>query len=499
MKLSSYKWEVAKAYMEENPLAKQHIESYNEFMEKEIHDVIEQQGEIETDKEELIVKLNSIRAERPKSTEADGARAKILPHEARLRDRTYSGSLHMDISLEKEGEEIDRDEVFAGRIPVMLKSNLCYLSDMDKQGLIEANEDPEDPGGYFIINGSERVLIGVEELAPNRVIATKKKRNGKITTKTTVRSKKGRYRSRIRVTRKHRGELKINYPNSPRHLNLMHILRALGLETKNDILNAFSDEPYIQNDVILNLSKIEDALDEDPIEALGKRVARTQKPEYRESRVRYHLNRYLLRHIGEDPSVWMNKAHYLVRMAEKGIKTAKGKRKPDDRDHYANKRVKISGELIKDQFRQALNKFKRDIKYQADRTSARGRKLRIKTLVISDSLTQRIGFGFRGGEWAKGRTGVSQMLNTENYMAKVSHLRRIKAPIGGKGKMVDPRQIHGTHFGKICPLESPEGGNVGLIKHLTAGCTVSSEKIDREEIEEQVRSMDIEEVERIEE
>ncbi len=489
-----YKWEIAKAYLDENPLTQQHIDSYNEFMEKEIHEIIKEQEDIETDKQDVTVKLHGIEARKPKATEADGARTKILPHEARLRDRTYASALYMDMSLLEEGEETDRDKVFAGKMPTMVKSNLCYLSEMNDDELIRANEDPDDPGGYFIINGSERVLIGVEELALNRVMSTKKIRNGKTKTQTTVRSQKGRYRSNIRITRKHRGELKINYPNSPRHLNLMYVLRALGLETKNDILNAFSDKPHIQNDVILNLSKIEESLEEDPIEALGKRVAKRQKPEYRESRVRYHLNNYLLRHMGNDPEIWMNKAHYLVRMAEKGIETAKGIRKPDDRDHYANKRIKISGELIKEQFRTAINKFKRDVKYQVDRTSARGRRLKIKTLVRSESLSQRLGFAFRGGEWAKGRTGVSQMLDAENNMAKLSHLRRVKAPIGGKGKMIDPRELHGTHFGRLCPLESPEGGNVGLIKHLATGCTVSSEKIDQEEIKEIIESMDIEKI-----
>ncbi len=278
-----YHWETAKSYINENPVAQQHIESYNEFIDNGLQQAVEDQEAKETDKEELEIKLHSIRAEKPMITEADGAQRKILPHEARIRNRTYSAPLYLDMSLNDGEEVVDREEVYVGELPVMLKSKLCYLNDMDREELIEANEDPEDPGGYFVVGGNERVLVGIEELAPNRIITTKKERSGKLRADTTVYSKKQTYRARVMVRRKHNGVLKITYPNSPRHLNLMHVLRALGLETKNDIMEAFSDKEYILNDILLNLEQIEDSMDEDPIQALGKRVARGQEPEYREN------------------------------------------------------------------------------------------------------------------------------------------------------------------------------------------------------------------------
>lgn len=491
-----YNWEIAEAYLKENPLVQQHIDSYNEFIDHGIHDVVNQQEAIETDKGNLEIKFHEIRAEQPVVTEADGAQRNILPNEARLRNRTYSAPLYLEISLEKEDEEIDREEVYVGELPVMIKSKLCYLSEMDEDELVEANEDPEDPGGYFIINGSERVLVGIENIAPNRIITSLKERNGKKNVKTRVFSSRKGYRGRVTVNRKHNGEMKISYWNSPRNLNLFHVLRALGLETKNDIMEAFSDEEYIINDVLLNLEQIEDSIEEDPIEALGKRVAKGQEEEYRDKTVKYHLNNLLLKHVGRKSDTWINKAYYLVRVAEKSIKVAKGIEEPDDKDHYSNKRIKISVNLIQEQFRNALRKFAGDVKYQVDRTSARGRKLKIKTLTRPDALSDRISFAFKTGTWVGGKTGVSQTLDRTSYMAQLSHLRRVSSPLSGKGKLIEPRDLHGTHYGKICPHETPEGGRVGLIKNLAVGCKISAEKIDQNDIEEELRSIGVEEFEK---
>ncbi len=491
-----YNWEIAKAYLEENPLVQQHIDSYNEFIDEGIHDVVEQQEAIETDKGNLEIQFHEIRTEKPRVTEADGAQRKILPHEARLRERTYSAPLYLEMSINDEDEVVDREEVYVGELPVMLKSKLCYLSDMDKEELIEANEDPHDPGGYFIIGGNERVLVGIENIATNRVITSTKERNGKRSASAKVYSTKEGYRGAVTINRKHTGELKINYPNSPRHLNLMHVLRALGLETKNEIMNAFSDNQKILNDVILNLEQIEDSLEEDPIEAFGNRVAKGQEPKYREKTVRYHLNNNLLRHIGQEPEDWINKAYYLIRIAERAIKVANEEKQEDDMDHYSNKRIKISGKLVQEQFRQALRKFAGDVKYQVDRTSARGRKLKIKTLTRPDALSDRISFAFKTGTWVRGRTGVSQTLDRTAHMSQLSHLRRVSSPLTGKGKLLEPRDLHGTHYGKICPHETPEGERVGLIKNLAVGCKISSEKIEQENIEKELHSMGVEEIQK---
>lgn len=486
-----YNWEAAKQYLKENTLVKQHINSFNEFVENGMQQIIKEKEEVETDKENLKINLHNIRAEKPVVTEADGAQRKIMPQEARIRDRTYEAPLYLDISLSDEEKEIDRGEVYVGGLPVMLKSKLCYLNEMTKEEIIKANEDPEDPGGYFIMGGNEKILVGIEELAPNHVITTKKERSGKTKVDSSVFSKRKGYRARVKLVRKHNGILKINYPNSPRHLNLIHVIRALGLETKNDILEAFSDEEHILNDVMINLDKIKDAMEDDPIEALGKRVAAGQEKEYREQSVRYQLNNNLLVHVGNTEDKWINKAYYLIRMAEKAIDVGTGKRKPDDRDHYSNKRIKTSGKLLEEQFRQALKKLTKDIKYQVDRTSARGRKLKIKTLIRPEAMSKPIHFAFNTGQWVRGRTGVSQILDRTSYMAQQSMLKRVSSPISRAGKLTKPRDLHGTHFGKICPHETPEGGSVGLVKNLAIGCQISSEKIDEKNIEEELKNLGV--------
>jgi len=478
-----YNWTIVESYLKENPPIQQNIDSYNEFVEKGMKKAVAQQDIMETRKNDMKIELLNIRAGKPMITEADGAQRKILPHEARLRDRTYSAPLFMTIALTQEGEEIDKDEVYVGELPVMLKSKLCYLAEMNREELIDAYEDPDDPGGYFIVNGTERALMGIENRAQNRIMTTLKERSGKKEASASVLSQKEGYSSRVLLKRKHNGELEVNYRYGPRRLNLIHLLRALGLETKSDILHAFSDKEYIKNDVLLNIEQVKKAFEDTGVDAFGKRVARGQKKEYRESTVNYHINNNILRHIGTDNNSWINKAYYLVRMAEKCIKVAHGKEEPCDRDHYANKRVIIAGGLMQEQFKSALYKFLKDIKYQVDRASQRKRKLKIKTLTRPDALSRGIDFAFSTGTWVGGRTGVSQVLKRTSYLAQLSQLRRITSPLGrGKAKIFEARDLHGTHYGKLCPHETPEGHNVGMRKNLAIGCRIASKEQEDEEV-----------------
>ena len=106
----------------------------------------------------------------PYATEVDGTKHEIYPMEARLRNLAYSAPIALEMTPVVDGREQDTELVYIGNIPVMLKSKLCFLSQLSKEELIAAGEDPDDPGGYFVVNGSERVIVAMEDLAPNRVI-----------------------------------------------------------------------------------------------------------------------------------------------------------------------------------------------------------------------------------------------------------------------------------------------------------------------------------------
>ncbi len=480
-------WEVAEAFIKEYGVVRQHIDSYNELITHRIPQIIENYPLIETNKENCYIKLHSVRMEKPIVVEADGSRKPILPIDCRLRNKSYSSMIYADISILDGEKEIDRDEVMIGKFPVMVKSKLCYLSEMSEKELIKAKEDPLDQGGYFIINGNERSLVSIENPVYNRIMLDTEKRSGQLLYVSTVFSQSMYHSGKNTVRRTPDGYLYVEFPASPKNLNLFLLLKALGLETTQKILNAFSEKA--RNDVFLNLEKVQAESAEEALDQIGKRLAASQSEEYRKRRAAHVIDNYLLPHLGRTPEDRKTKAFYLIRMAERTIEGARGERKPDDKDHYANKRLKISGHLLEDLFKLALTAFARDLRYQVDRAHTRRRKLQIKTLVRPDIFTTKVFGAMATGNWVGGRTGVSQPIDRHSYASAMSQMRRVRTPLSQTYPHYEARDAHPTTFGKICPVETPEGHNVGLQKHLAIGCLISSRLVP--DVEDVLKKMGV--------
>ena len=469
-----YHWEVVESLFEEYPLVKQHIDSYNEFIDRKVDQILQEENEVTTTKNEgTKIKFHTIRIEKPTITEADGSKRLIYPMEARMRKSTYAASLFLDMSLLDDGKEIDRDEVYVGELPVMVRSKLCNLNGMAKEALVKVDEDQYEQGGYFIVSGNEKVLVSQEELAPNRVMINKETKTGKITTTAKITSSKGRFRGKIALERTPEGLMYLQFPGTPKNLNMLVVLRALGIGTQKEVLEAFSDKTDTVNDILLNLEAVPLKNSKEAIDYLGKRIAAGQLEEYRLSRAQQAIDNYLFPHIGTSPEDRLSKAYYLASVAERVMDVSHGLREEDDKDHYMNKRIKISGALMEDLFRYALQSFTKDLGYQMDRAFSRGRKLQIRTLVRPDALSDRLGFAMRTGNWIQ-KQGVAQLLDRLTYMSTVSHLRRVNSPLSKSQHHFDARELHPTHFGKICPNETPEGSPVGLVKNIAIGCFIST-------------------------
>ena len=464
--------ELITAYFKDNSLVKQHLDSYNKFIEFSIQTIVERVGIIQPSVEGFELRFGQIRLDKPKIIEADGAQRAIFPSEARLRNLTYAAPIFLEIIPVFNGVERTMfSEVFIGELPVMVKSKLCYLDNMSEDELIAAGEDPADPGGYFIINGSERVLTSIEDLAPNRIMCTREKDNTLITAK--VFSTRFGFRARSVVERTNEGMMRVVFPASPKDLALTSTLRALGLEKKEDLLGAFSNDKAVKNDILLNLEMDTTTSKQSAMEYLGKKAAPGQAEDYRTKRAEILLDTYLLPHIGTTSEDRMKKARYLAKMAEHAIKVAHKEIPQDDKDHYANKRIKLAGDLMEDLFRYAFQFLVKDVSYQAGRADARGRHLAVQTLVRPDALTDRIRYSMATGNWIAGQTGVSQLLDRTSFLSSMSHLRRIISPLSRKHPHFKARDLHGTHWGKLCPNESPEGPSCALVKNLSLLCEVS--------------------------
>ena len=461
------RWELMKAFFIEKGLVRQHLDSYNEFIGRSIQQIVDEIEKIEPDIPGFHVKLGKVEVGEPTIREADGAVRPITPMEARIRNLTYYAPLQLEMTPVdiNEGVEIPGEtaNVYIGRLPVMLKSNKCLLAQMSPQELVEIGEDPSDPGGYFIINGSERVLVTQEDLAPNKILIEESSSGKTSTHITKVFSTARGFRAPVTVERRNDGSLRVSFPSVPRKIPLATVLRALGLETDKSIVDAISNRPEVIRELIptireaTEIKNIDDALD-----YIGKRVAVGQMREYRIKRAQQVLDKYLLPHIGTEEADRKKKAYFLSQMAQRILELFLNIRNADDKDHYANKRLKLAGDLLTSLFRVAFLNLVRDITYQLERTAVRGKKPNIKTAVRADVITERLRHALATGNWVGGKAGVSQLLDRTNYMSTLSHLRRVVSPLSRSQPHFEARDLHPTHWGKICPNETPEGPNCVL-------------------------------------
>ena len=463
-------------------------------MDTGLQKIIDEQKIIETDIEGTYLKLGSIRVEYPVVKEADGAIEKLYPNEARLRNLSYSAPLYLEMSVVKEGLETQEEPIEAniGQLPIMLKSRVCNLVGMTDEEKISNGEDPLDCGGYFIVGGTERVVMTLEDLAPNKILTEYGERYGDKIEVSKVFSQKKGYRALVVVERGRKSLLEVSFPSITGRLNFITLIRALGIVTDQDVVTAVSSDPEIVKFMLENLDEAEVDTMQAAIEKIGTRVAAGQAREYQIKRANYVLDRYLLPHLGDRPEDRISKANFLARMAESCFELALGKRNEDDKDHYSNKRLKLAGDLMEDLFRVSFNKLSRDIKYQLERASMRNRELNVATIVRADVLTDRLQHPLATGNWVGGRTGVSQLLDRNDHISTLSHLRRVISPLSRAQPHFEARDLHPTQWGRLCPSETPEGPNCGLVKNFAEMVELSTGVDDIEPVKLMLYNMGVE-------
>jgi len=472
-----------KSFAEDQGFVKFQIDSFNDFIDNRIPSIIKQIKEIKPevpDLGEFKIKLGDFKLTPPSVKEADGSVRNILPSEARIRNLTYASPMYVEMTPILNGIESETIWVNFGDLPIMLKSKMCSLSTMTDRELIEAGESPDDPGGYFIINGTERVLVLIEEIAPNRIIVEKSNISN-ITATARIHSEKDGYIQRHVVERKTDGIVRINFANI-NNLPIAILLKALGLESDKDIITTISFDPEIQEEFYPNLFESESTTTKEAIDEIGKRIRIPQK-EYRRERVARLIDRYLLPHLGQEKENRLDKAIFIAKAVNKLLLYHLNKIPEDDLDHYANKRLRLSGDLLEILFRSILlGKWGliTRITYNYQKLTKRGRFPPLPAIVEANVLTNQIVSALAIGSWVGGRTGVSQRLERSSYIKTLSHMRNILSPLTSTQEHFEARELHPTHWGRVDPSQTPEGATIGLRKYLCVMTQITKGVLERE-------------------
>ncbi|MDH2901038.1 MAG: DNA-directed RNA polymerase subunit B [archaeon] len=469
-------WPVLQDILTREGVARQHLNSYNEFIQRGLQSIIDEIGsiDIETVGTPYKVKFSKVKLKLPRVVEIDGSVSNILPLEARLRNLTYASPIFVDMTVEEDGIVRESQEQHIGDLPVMVKSDRCMLATMNSQQLVEVGEDPKDPGGYFIINGSERVIVGLEDLSPNKILVDYEKVGGVTNYKAKVYSSIVGYRAKLDITLKQDESIVVKLPSSPVDLPLIIVLRALGLETDKEIAQAVSLRPEIEDRLEVSFEKASEAkTTKDALMYIGNRVAHGMLDEFRLRRAESVLDWGLLPHLGKTKDDRYDKAIFLGEAVNKLIELRLGQIEPDDKDHYGNKVIKFAGQMIADLFRTAFRNLARDMKYQLERTGQRRGLNVVGAAIRPGIITDKLNNAIATGNWGRGKVGVTQLLDRTNYLSTLSHLRRIQSPLSRSQPNFEARDLHATHFGRICPSETPEGSNCGLVKNLALSALIS--------------------------
>ncbi|MGB1697863.1 MAG: DNA-directed RNA polymerase subunit B [Thermoplasmatota archaeon] len=515
--------ELVDAFYTERSIVNHHLASYNDFLAHRMQHVIDhirigdddtaERGIVQTDIEGFFIRLGKVSVARPVVKEADGSLRPLTPMEARLRNLTYQAPVTLEFIPVIDGVEHEPETVQVGRLPIMVNSSHCNINrtiveeaegrqltdDEYKAKLVEVQEDALDPGGYFISNGTERVLITSEDLAPNRVMVERVARYGNHVELAKVFSQHEGYRAQVVVERKKDGDLMVTVPSASGQIPLAILLRALGMESDEEIVHAIMSNEQMEPLILGNIESADQeygvASREDAIGYLGRRLAGGQAKEYRVKRVEALMDRNLLPHLGQEPEDRITKAIFLARMGQSVFELYLGLRDTDDKDHYSNKRLKLAGDLMEDLFRVSFMALCKDLKYQLERAHARNRDVKIATALRADVLSQRLLHGLATGNWVGGRAGVSQLLDRTSNLASLSHMRRVTSPLTRSQPHFEARDLHSTQWGRLCPNETPEGPNCGLVKNLSL-CVEVSEGFPEREVERVLRDFGIRPVER---
>jgi len=479
------RWPIIQDILTREGVAKQHLNSFDEFLKKGLQEIINEIGHIDIENAEYPYKieLGRIRILQPRMMELDGSITPITPAEARLRNVSYAAPLQLEANVVEDGKTLENRFIHIGDIPIMVKSDACILRNFSEQKLIDHAEDPSDPGGYFIINGSERVIVGLEDLSYNKIIVDAEKVGGKKVLKAKVYSSIVGYRAKMELVLKEDGIIVTRIPGSPVDIPVVTLMRALGLESEKDIAGAVSLVDEIQNELEGSFEKTDVVTAKDAIVYISKRIAPGMLEEFQIKRAETLLDWGLLPHLGKQPDNRKEKTQFLGEAACKLLELKLGWIQPDDKDHYGNKVVKFAGQMLADLFRTAFRNLVRDMKYQLERS---GQKRGINAVsaairpgIISDKLNNAIATG----NWGRGRVGVTQLLDRTNYLSTISHLRRVQSPLSRTQPNFEARDLHSTHFGRICPSETPEGSNCGLVKNLALSAIISVSVSSEEVVE----------------
>ncbi|CAE7731020.1 rpc2, partial [Symbiodinium necroappetens] len=486
----SDKWRLVDLFLEYKGLVTQHIDSYNHFVNVTMKKIVKAASNNTVRSESDVnwfLQYESIRVGRPSKTE-DMIVQETNPHMCRLRDLTYAAPIYVDVVYWKGDRKVRKRDLEIGMLPVMLRSNLCPLSlAKTDEDVIALGECPLDPGGYFIVKGVERVLMMQEQSLMNRIVV---EYDSKKLLQAFVTSSSEDTKSRTVVVANPLARKKGLYMKNSAFADLIPIsivMKAMGAQSDMEIIQMVGIQRKYLDTLMISLQECHEKnvfSQKSALDFLSTKIKIKPGQERRKQDPMDIIKRQVLSHIECPNNNLAPKIRYFGLMIRRVINAMYDGRLVDDRDYYGNKRLELSGQLIEVLFEDQFKFMNMELQKQADLLLSKWHQssaARVKDMSsypdILDSwqdrskLTRAMANAISTGNWnikrfRIDRAGVSQVLSRFSYMSCVGSMMRVKSQFEKSRKVAGPRALQPSQWGMICPADTPEGEQCGLVKHL---------------------------------
>lgn len=475
------KWHLLPAFLKVKGLVKQHLDSFNYFVDTDLKKIIRANELVLSDVDpEFYLKYLDIRVGH-KSSSKSNKEVNLVPHDCRLRDLTYSAPIYVDVEYTRGRKIIVHRDLEIGRMPIMLRSNKCLLDNIDESQMANYDECPLDPGGYFIVNGTEKVILVQEQLSKNRIIVEADEKKNIVQASVTSSTHERKSKTYV-ITKNNKIYLKHN--SISEDIPIVIILKAAGVISDLEVLQLVcGDDANYQDLFAINFeeaAKLEIFTQQQALSYVGKRVKtirRAGAPKLSQLQEGIEaIATTIIAHLTVADLQFREKAIYIAMMTRRVLMTTHNPKMVDDRDYVGNKRLELAGQLMSLLFEDLFKKFNSDFKANIDKILKKPSRVSefdalLSINIHSNNITMGMNRAISTGNWSlkrfkMERAGVTHVLSRLSYISALGMMTRISSQFEKSRKVSGPRALQPSQFGMLCTSDTPEGEACGLVKNL---------------------------------
>ncbi|KAF8049674.1 hypothetical protein N665_0012s0274 [Sinapis alba] len=491
IKTAADKFQLVPEFLKVRGLVKQHLDSFNYFINVGIKKIVRANHLITSTLDPSIyLKFKDVYVGEP-CILSIGMAEIINPHMCRLADMTYAAPIYVNIEYVHGSHGTTtisaKDKVIIGRLPIMLRSCRCVLHGKDEEELARLGECPLDPGGYFVIKGTEKVLLIQEQLSKNRIIIDSDKK-GNINASVTSSSETTKSKTVIQMEKE---KIYLFLHQFVKKIPIIIVLKAMGMESDQEIVQMVGRDPRFSASLLPSMEECISEGVNTRQQALDYLEAKVKKSSYgspeKDGRALYILRELFLAHVPVRDNNYRQKCFYVGVMLRRMIEAMLNKDAMDDKDYVGNKRLELSGQLIsllfEDLFKTMTTEAIKKVDGIFQKTSRASRFDFSQCLTgeknhnISFGLERTLSTGnFDIKRFRMHRKGMTQVLTRLSFIGSLGFITKISPQFEKSRKVSGPRSLQPSQWGMLCPCDTPEGESCGLVKNLALMTHVTTDQ-----------------------